>query len=1053
MSSGEKITLNFEGNSLFDVTIDKGTLNALVQNKRAIRANGGQVIMTAEGGDQVLSAQVNNTGIVQARSVSALRGGGNTGGVKIGKIRMIADGGTTNVSGKLDASAPKGGDGGFIETSGNKVNIADNVIITTKAAAGKNGTWLLDPYNIIISNDPTANGSFDGGTPNSYTATGPSVVNVAMLQTALASNNVVISTDVAGSPGADVGNIDVNAAVTWSASTTLTLNAANNININKAITADGDTAGLTLNAGRDININNAVTFSGANAKLEMNYGGYNGATVTTPLAGTNYNILTKASYSGAVLDVNGLPVAQVDPHDPVNGGDGIYGSINLTNIANTIGTNPDGLKINGQAYTMIHSMAELAALSAVNLDAGGEPIWIQDPVTFLYTLSITGVADGHYALAQDLNASGTTYSYSIINTLSGTLAGLGHKVSDLSMSSNSNWSNLALVGEAGVGSVIRDIGILNADISTGGNSVGALVGSNLGDISHAYSTGRVSGGSNVGGLIGYNGTYPNPGVYNAISDSFSDAIVTGNSSGGLIGRTEYANIHRSHATGNVTSSNGSIGGLIGAASDTNIFDSYATGDVTGGTGQYAYAMGGLVGSVGNGTGPLKIENSFTSGNVSGGYQIGGLVGMLSSELADFTIENSHATGNITGNQNTAPVGESGVGGLVGTAKAGAHSKIVIRNSSATGDVKSAGSLGDGVGGLVGYMLNKGVIENSHATGNVSGSAGGYGVGGLVGTGSATDVSDSYATGNVTGYSTVGGLVGGNSGTISNSYATGNVFGSTINVGGLVGTNAHSGSITGSHATGSVTGLGDSVFRDGGTGGLVGTNAGSIINSYATGFVTGPSGLTGGIAGVSFNNSGSGDPADTTSGSITNSWYSSETNSGLPITNSVPGLKVGVVNGGGGLTNRQMADVQYYANGTINQVLAGRAFQADAARTGSAIATETQTASTTPPDTSMSKAGDKAASTAKSDALNDDAKAIDEKIKKAEDAERERRRKAVAASNPAQSGSGNGSGLGATIRSIDVDGKRFDLEGGAGKDGGAGNNNNDGGAPAPGGTAQ
>src|SRR5262245_25444642 len=70
MAAGEKITLNFGGNSLLDVTIDKGTLNALVENKRAIRADGGQVIMTAKAADAILSAQVNNSGIVQARTIA-----------------------------------------------------------------------------------------------------------------------------------------------------------------------------------------------------------------------------------------------------------------------------------------------------------------------------------------------------------------------------------------------------------------------------------------------------------------------------------------------------------------------------------------------------------------------------------------------------------------------------------------------------------------------------------------------------------------------------------------------------------------------------------------------------------------------------------------------------------------------------------------------------------------------------------------------------------------------------------------------------------------------
>ena len=64
-----------------------------------------------------------------------------------------------------------------------------------------------------------------------------------------------------------------------------------------------------------------------NAGLVLNYGGYNGTTVTTPASGTNYNIRTKASYSGTVLDANGIPVANQDTSG------GVYGSITLAQMA------------------------------------------------------------------------------------------------------------------------------------------------------------------------------------------------------------------------------------------------------------------------------------------------------------------------------------------------------------------------------------------------------------------------------------------------------------------------------------------------------------------------------------------------------------------------------------------------------------------------------------------------------------------------------------------------------------------------------------------------
>ncbi|MFP3871946.1 MAG: GLUG motif-containing protein, partial [Candidatus Natronoplasma sp.] len=100
---------------------------------------------------------------------------------------------------------------------------------------------------------------------------------------------------------------------------------------------------------------------------------------------------------------------------------------------------------------------------------------------------------------------------------------------------------------------------------------------------------------------------------------------------------------------------------------------------------------------------------------------------------------------------------------------------------------------------------------------------------------------------------VGGLVGQNSGTVINSYATGTVTGSENLVGGLVGSN--SGTVSDSHATGTVTGSGEYI------GGLVGRNGGTVENSYATGDVSGSrsvGGLLGENSGTVSNSYNTGD---------------------------------------------------------------------------------------------------------------------------------------------------------------------------------------------------
>src|SRR5262249_45354390 len=128
--------------------------------------------------------------------------------------------------------------------------------------------------------------------------------------------------------------------------------------------------------------------------------------------------------------------------------------------------------INGTSYTLIHSMAQLAALD----DA-------------------TGTATGNFAIAQNLDAAGTTYTNSPILILSGTLAGLGHTISNLTINAPTT-ANVGLLRRSLVGTTFRDLGLVNANV-TGRGSVGALLGQGaLGadatTIRNVYATGSVT---------------------------------------------------------------------------------------------------------------------------------------------------------------------------------------------------------------------------------------------------------------------------------------------------------------------------------------------------------------------------------------------------------------------------------------------------------------------------------------------------------------------------------------------------------------------------------
>ena len=168
---------------------------------------------------------------------------------------------------------------------------------------------------------------------------------------------------------------------------------------------------------------------------------------------------------------------------------------------------------------------------------------------------------------------------------------------------------------------------------------------------------------------------------------------------------------------------------------------------------------------------------------------------------------------------------------------------VIRNVTLA-DVNIAGGIFTGA--LVGR--NSGSIIDSSATGAVSGARS---TGGLVGAifhpggvivGSTAGVRVTE-NGRGDGFY-IGGLVGLNAGSIIDSHATGDVSG-VQGVGGLVGANSKAGGvnrISGSTAGGAVTSTGNQA------GGLVGWNNGLIIDSHATGNVNGGN-WVGGLVGL------------------------------------------------------------------------------------------------------------------------------------------------------------------------------------------------------------
>lgn len=237
LGAGSKVRLDLGGPVKLEV--EQGAIDALIEQGGAIRADGGLVYLSARAAGDITSTVINHTGVIEARTLAT--------GEK-GEIYLLGDmqRGRIAVGGTLDASAPDGGDGGFIETSAAVVQMQNGVRITAASAQGAAGAWLLDPTDITI-----------GATG----CTGTNCVAADTISSVLSGGtDVSIATSAAGS---EAGNINVDAPISWAARK-LTLSAHNDINVNATLNATG-TGSLAFEYGLASANGGASTYTVADA--------------------------------------------------------------------------------------------------------------------------------------------------------------------------------------------------------------------------------------------------------------------------------------------------------------------------------------------------------------------------------------------------------------------------------------------------------------------------------------------------------------------------------------------------------------------------------------------------------------------------------------------------------------------------------------------------------------------------------------------------------------------------------------------------------------------
>ncbi len=584
--AGNVIDLDFNGGSLVSLSVTQNTLDSIATNGGIVRAEGGKILLSAGAQDSIVKSVVNNTGVLEAQTVAQ----------KNGEIVLLSGlaSGTTNVAGTLDASAPTGGNGGTIETSGSRVNVADNAVVTTRAASGETGTWTLDPASFYIGANTGSAGNTSGNVTNYQDISG------SELGTLLGLNNVVIDS-TQGREGA-LGNIYVNQGISWSTSNQLTLNAVNNIEINAPIT------------------NTATGYSLTQSALST----------PSPLPSTPLLILraddmdlggtTSNSTGGGVPSGNGTVAVNSGGSISVNGPVAIY--YNPANYSTpTTYTNNAGSSGSLAAYMLISSLNDLNYISQNQSST---------------------ILSNNYALNTNLSYStNNTTSFtplgSSTTSYTGYFNGLDHSISNLyeNYSGNSAYDG-GFIGSLGANGWLRNLTLsgMNETINTSSGQIlaGAVVGDNYGTVENVTATGSVTGSTSstsnstyfwVGGLTGRNsGTIA--ASTTDVNVFLTSAASQNNNVGGFVGQNQFNGsiaglITGSVAEGNVLNINGaSTGGFAGASNGgstgATIQDSYATGSVTGRSTNSNFGSGGFVGVLlSNNT----ISNSYSLGSVSG----------------------------------------------------------------------------------------------------------------------------------------------------------------------------------------------------------------------------------------------------------------------------------------------------------------------------------------------------------------------------------------------------------------------------------------------------
>ncbi|MBV8659775.1 MAG: filamentous hemagglutinin N-terminal domain-containing protein [Burkholderiales bacterium] len=355
-----------------------------------------------------VNTYVGNGAFIKANAIQTGNGG---------RVAVWADQQTAMYGHIFAQGGVQGGDGGFVETSG-KQYLDFRGLVDLRAPKGTAGTLLLDPTDINITSAPTTPDitpvtSLVGGalTTTNTGSNATSNLSTTDLVNQLNLGNVVVSTS-SGAAAPSGGTITVGSAVSgWTASTSLTLSATKDININAPITGPNGTLILNTVPGSGGNISQTAPITVAG--LAFNADGQ----VTLTTAGNSVaNLAGVAKGNLAFIDTVPLSLAPVGGLSglSVTGGSGT--SLSVTTTGGALNANEDvqcgnaACAVQLIANTDINLMAgALTATSGATLNAGRNVTQSNGASLNMPTLAVTAT-NGSVSLGSNTNAYAATVS-------------------------------------------------------------------------------------------------------------------------------------------------------------------------------------------------------------------------------------------------------------------------------------------------------------------------------------------------------------------------------------------------------------------------------------------------------------------------------------------------------------------------------------------------------------------------------------------------------------------------------------------------------------------